>query len=247
MPRDQAPEGIVAFLFTDIEGSTRMWATHPNEMRISLARHDELLRVAIRQANGHVFKTIGDAFCAAFATPLDAVTAAVASQVALLGERWPDATAIRARMAVHVGAVESRDDDYFGLPLSRVARLLSTAHGGQVLLTDVAFDLCRDSLPSDVGLKPLGEHRLRDLGRPESIFQLTHPELPSDFPPLRSLESMPNNLPQQVTSFIGREKELATIKDLLNKTRLLTLTGSGGCGKTRLSFASRRRCAGCNT
>src|SRR5262249_13865437 len=143
---------------------------------------------------------------------------------------------LRVRMALHTGVAEERDGDYFGPPLNRVARLLSIAHGGQVLLSLAVSELARDNLPEGAALKALGECRLKDLGRPETVFQLLHPDLPSDFPPLRSLESMPNNLPSQVTSFVGREKEISEVKSLLGKTRLLTLTGSGGCGKTRLSL-----------
>jgi predicted ATPase/class 3 adenylate cyclase/Tfp pilus assembly protein PilF len=232
------PSGTVTFLFTDIEGSTKLWEQHPEAMRTALARHDALLRQAIEDNNGIVFKTVGDAFCAAFATAPDALAAALGSQAALHAEPWPDDLVLRVRMALHTGAVELRDNDYFGQPLNRVARLLSAGHGGQVLLSDVAHDLTRDTLPPSAGLKPLGEHRLRDLGRPESVFQLLHPDLPDTFLPLKSLDNpdLPNNLPQQVTSFIGREKEMAEVKTLLGKNRLLTLTGSGGCGKTRLGL-----------
>jgi predicted ATPase/class 3 adenylate cyclase len=230
------PAGTVTFLFTDIEGSTRLWEDHPEAMRAALAMHDALVRAAIERHNGVVFKTIGDAFCAAFQDAPDAVSAAVESQRALSKAAWPDHLALKVRMALHTGSVESRDNDYFGRPLNRVARLLSIGHGGQVLLPDVTEELCRDLLPEGVTLKRLGEHRLKDLGRPEIVFQLCHPEIQEEFPPLRSLESTPNNLPQQVTSFIGREKELAEIKQLLDKSRLVTLTGSGGCGKTRLGL-----------
>ena len=232
------PNGTVTFLFTDMEGSTRLWEEHPQAMRPALARHDALLRQAIEDNNGVVFKTIGDAFCTAFATAPDALKAALAAQCALHAEPWPDALSLRVRMALHTGAAELREGDYFGQPLNRVARLLGAGHGGQTLLSDVAHDLTRDTLPASVSLLSLGEHRLRDLGRPESVFQLLHPALPSEFPPLKSLDNpeLPNNLPVQVTSFIGREKEIEAVETLLSKTRLLTLTGSGGCGKTRLGL-----------
>ena len=232
------PSGTVTFLFTDIEGSTRLWEEHPQAMRTALARHDTLLRQAITSSAGVVFKTIGDAFCAAFATAPNALCAALAAQRALIAEPWPDSLVLRVRMALHTGDAELRDEDYFGQSLNRVARLLAAGHGGQTLLSDVAHDLTRDALPPRAECKPLGEHRLRDLGRPEPVFQLLHPDLPSVFPPLKSLDhpDLPNNLPRQVTSFIGREKEMAEIKALLGKTRLLTLTGSGGCGKTRLGL-----------
>ena len=195
-----------------------------------------MLRQAIEDNNGVVFKTVGDAFCAAFATAPQALAAALTAQSSLISEPW--LVALKVRMALHTGAVELRDNDYFGQPLNRVARLLATGHGAQVLLSDVTHDLTRDTLPPAVSLKSLGEHRLRDLGRPEHISQLLHPDLPADFPPLKSLDNpeLPNNLPPQVTSFIGREKEILEVKSLLGKTRLLTLSGSGGCGKTRLAL-----------
>jgi predicted ATPase/class 3 adenylate cyclase len=232
------PSGTVTFLFTDIEGSTRLWEEHPEAMRLALARHDELMRSAIDRHEGQVFKTIGDAFCAAFHTAPDALNAALATQLALATEAWPDGVMIKVRMALHTGAAEVRDHDYFGQPLNRVARLLSAGHGGQVLLSQTTYDLARDLLPAAASLQALGEHHLRDLNRPEQVFQLRHPDLPHEFPPLKSLDNpnLPNNLPRQLTSFIGREKEIGQIKSLLGKTSLLTLTGSGGCGKTRLAL-----------
>jgi len=232
------PSGTVTFLFTDIEGSTKLWEAHPEAMRLALARHDELLRQAIEGNNGIVFKTVGDAFCAAFATAPDALTSALAVQVALHTEPWPEELALRVRIALHTGAAELRDNDYFGQPLNRVARLLWAGHGGQVLLSLPTEELTRDTLLPSVTLQDLGQHRLRDLTRPEHVFQLLHPDLPDTFPPLRSLDNpdLPNNMPLQMTSFIGRDKEIAEVKSLLAKTRLLTLTGSGGCGKTRLAL-----------
>jgi predicted ATPase/class 3 adenylate cyclase len=232
------PEGTVTLLFTDIEGSTKLWEAHPVQMQAALARHDALLRHTIGATNGYIFKTIGDAFCAAFATATDALTATLSAQLMLLAEPWPQETPLRVRMALHTGAVESRDDDYFGPPLNRAARLLSIAYGGQCLLSQSAYELVRDFLPPACTLEALGEHRLKDLGRPESVFQLCHPGLPSEFLPLRSLDNpeLRHNLPQQVTSFVGREAQLTEVKSLLQKTRLLTLTGSGGCGKTRLAL-----------
>ena len=233
------PDGTVTFLFTDIEGSTRMWEAHPDQMRPALARHDTLLRGAINGNNGVVFKTMGDAFFAVFATATDALGAMLAAQIALHAEPWPDGARIRARMALHTGAAELRDQDYFGPPLNRAARLLTAGHGGQALVSMVTQELVRDTLPPDCLLHSLGEHRLRDLSRAETIFQLQHPALPALFPELRSLDvagAPNNNLPQQLTSFIGMEKAMSEVKSLLAKTRLLTLLGTGGCGKTRLSL-----------
>src|SRR5256886_13905966 len=147
------PSGTVTFLFTDIEGSTRLWATQHDAMRASLARHDAILRQSIEAHGGHVFKTVGDAFCAAFATATGAVEAAQAAQRALRAEHWPEQAAIRARMAVHTGAAEIRDGDYFGPPLNHVARLLVVGHGGQTLLSEITHDLCRDRLPAGTTLK----------------------------------------------------------------------------------------------
>ncbi len=234
----QPPTGTVTFLFTDIEGSTRLWENSPDAMRPALARHDQILRETIAANSGYVFKTVGDAFCAAFATAPEAGQAALAIQRSLSAEPWATASPLRVRMALHTGVAEERDGDYFGQPLNRVARLLSAGHGGQTLLSLAAQELTRDRLPSSAALRDLGLRRLKDLDRPEHVFQLLHPSLPADFPPLRSLDNpdLPNNLPQQVTSFIGRGKEVAEVKTLLEATRLLTLAGAGGAGKSRLSL-----------
>jgi len=180
------PAGTVTLLFTDIEGSTRLWETQQAAMRTALARHDALLRSAIRAHRGHVFKTVGDAFCAAFHTAPDAVAAALEAQRAIVAEPWPEGARLRVRMALHSGAAEARDGDYFGAPLNRVARLLAAAHGGQTLLSESTHDLARDHLPPLAAVKALGEHGLRDLARRESVFQLAHPDLPQAFPPLRT-------------------------------------------------------------
>src|SRR5579871_3380539 len=230
------PTGTVTFFFTDIQGSTRLWEQHPQAMRVALPRHDALLRETIEANRGIVFKTVGDAFCAAFATAPDALKAALAAQQRLLSEVWPEPATLRVRMALHTGVAELWDNDYFGQPLNRVARLLGAGHGGQILLSHVIQELLRDTLPPGASLQDMGEHALRGLGRPERIFQLLYPGLPSEFPPLKSLDYLPNNLPQQDTSFIGREQETAEVKALLEQSRLLTLTGSGGSGKSRLAL-----------
>lgn len=230
------PAGTVTFLFTDIEGSTRLWEEHPEAMRLALARHDALLREVIARHHGHVFKTLGDAFCVAFYTPAEALDAALDAQHSLILESWPAETPLRVRMALYTGEAQNREGDYFGQPLNRATRLLSASHGGQVLLSHTTQALIGDNLPDSVSLRDLGQHRLKDLVHPEQIYQLRHPTLPDNFPPIKSLSTHPNNLPQQLTSFIGREKELAEIKEQLTTTRLLSLTGSGGSGKTRLSL-----------
>ncbi|HEX3136032.1 MAG TPA: adenylate/guanylate cyclase domain-containing protein, partial [Casimicrobiaceae bacterium] len=180
------PTGTVTFLFTDIEGSTRLWESQQAAMQAALPRHDALVRQCITSHGGHVFKTGGDAFCAAFHTAPDALAAALESQRAIHAERWPEAAKLRVRMAIHTGAAEFRDGDYFGAPLNRAARLLAAGHGGQTLLSESTHDLCRDHLPPLVTAKALGEHGLKDLARREAVFQLCHPDLPQSFPPLKT-------------------------------------------------------------
>ncbi|MSP12497.1 MAG: adenylate/guanylate cyclase domain-containing protein, partial [Chloroflexi bacterium] len=232
------PSGTVTFLFSDVEGSTKLWQAHPEAMKTALARHDTLLRATIESRDGYVFKTVGDEFCAAFPTALAALAAALAIQRALHAEDWlgGGTPPLRVRMGLHTGAADVRDGDYFGATLSRVARLMAAGHGGQTLLSHATQVLVQDDLPHGVTLRDLGARRLRDLVRPEQIFQLVAPDLPAEFPPLRTLDAFPHNLPVQLTSFIGREKEMADIKRLLPSTHLLTLTGVGGTGKTRLSL-----------
>jgi len=230
------PTGTVTFLFTDIEGSSRLWENHGEAMAVALARHDALLRDDFESRGGNIFKTIGDAFCVAFPVAVNALEAAIAAQRHLRDEPWRDLEGIKVRMGIHTGSAESRDSDYFGPVLNRVSRLLAAAHGGQILLTLATEELVRDHLPEGLSLLDFGERRLRDLNRPEHVYQALAPDLPSDFPPLRSLEIFPNNLPVQLTSFIGREKEMNEVKRLLGTTHLLTLTGTGGTGKTRLSM-----------
>jgi predicted ATPase/class 3 adenylate cyclase len=238
VPTAILPRGTVTFLFTAIEGSTQLWTHQPQQMGAAVARHETLLRVAITSAGGVVFKTAGDAVYAAFASALDAVSAAVAGQRALSAEAWGLSGPLRVRMALHSGAVEARGGDYFGLPLSRVARLLRAGHGGQILLSLASEELVREQLPPDVTLRDLGGHRLKDLSLPEQIFQLSATGLPADFPPLHSLSAHRTNLPVQPTALIGREREIADVVVLLRRAdvRLVTLTGPGGTGKTRLGL-----------
>jgi predicted ATPase/class 3 adenylate cyclase len=235
----ELPTGTVTFLFTDIEGSTKLWEHAPETMEAALKRHDALLRNAIESRGGRVFKTIGDAFCAAFASAHDALAAALAGQRTLNTETWDEALgAVRVRMGLHTGVVEAREDDYFGPAVNRVARLEAAGHGGQILLSLATQELVRDALPSGVRLLDLGEHRLKDLFRPEHIFQVAAPDLPADFPPLRTLDVLLTNLPAQPTPFIGRDRELAAVLGLLRRedVRLVSLTGAGGTGKTRLAL-----------
>lgn len=236
------PTGTVTFLFTDIEGSTKLWQQFPDAMPYALARHHELLTQCIERHDGYVFQIIGDAFCAAFATAADGLDAALDAQRALLQEAWGETGAIRVRMSLHTGAVEVRPGEFksgeyaSGYTLSRAARLLSAGHGGQILLSAPTMELVREHLPSGVSLRELGAHRLKDLVLPQQIFQTLTPDLPQDFPALKTLDVLSHNLPIQPTSFIGREQELKDIRRLLGKTHLLTLIGAGGSGKTRLAL-----------
>lgn len=234
------PTGTVTFLLTDIASSTQAWETDREAMARAVARHYEILDAAVRAHRGvrPVEQGEGDSVVAAFARASDALRASVAAQLALLAEPWPVGVAPLVRMAVHTGEVALRDEgNYFGPAIIRCARLRAVVHGGQIVCSRATADLAADDLPAEVGLLDLGSHRLKDLGRPEQVFEVTHPRLPGGFPPLRSLDVVPNNLPVQLTSFVGREEELGEIRRLLDVHRLVTLTGSGGCGKTRLAAA----------
>jgi len=199
----------------------------------ALRRHDALMRTAIEANGGYVFKTIGDAFCAAFARPEEALAAACDVQRALAAEDFSAVDDLRVRMALHMGTADERDGDYFGPTLNRVARLLAIGHGGQVLVSGTIVDQLETELPAGLGLRDLGAHRLKDLARPERVYQLIAPGLPHTFPILRSLDQLPNNLPRQLTSFVGRDDEVAFIKSLIAESPLVTLVGTGGAGKTR--------------
>ncbi len=232
------PSGTVTFLFSDIEGGTQLWEEQPEAMSAALARHDALMQQAIEASGGFVFKTVGDAFHAVFEQPNAALAAAIAAQAALHSEAWTlaDGKKMRVRMALHTGNAELRGGDYFGSALSRAARLLAAGHGGQTLLSEAASALVAGSLPEGARLRSLGRHRFKDLAQAQEVSDLLTPNLPSVFPALRSLEPFPNNLPAQLTSFIGRETEMAAARRLLAGSRLLTLTGMGGSGKTRLAL-----------
>ena len=225
----------VVILFTDIEGSTKLWESHPEEMATALMRHDTIVRHAIESHKGRVFKTVGDAFCATFDSVRTAMAACIAAQVGLESQEWDVDVAIHVRMAIHAGEAEERGNDFFGNTVNKVARLLSTGFGGQILVSGVAVHLL-DTTPDQSNLISLGKHRLKDLHEPEEIFQVQHPQLRRDFPPLKSIHGENTNLPVQLTSFIGREQELARVKSNLREGRLSTLTGPGGCGKSRLSI-----------
>ena len=227
-----------SFLFTDIESSTRLWEEHPTTMPDALARHDRVLGAAISGNRGRIVKTTGDGMIAVFDDAADALRAALDGQNALNSESWAATGPLRARMAVHIGEAESRDDDFFGPTMNRASRIMAAGHGGQVLLSGAAAEALDGRLPGGVTLADLGKHRLKDLTLPEHLFQVLADETSSSFPALRTLDSRPHNLPMQATEFLGREEERTAIKAMLTApgTRLLTLAGPGGIGKTRLSL-----------
>jgi predicted ATPase/class 3 adenylate cyclase len=236
----ELPSGTVTFLFTDIEGSTKLAQEYPDAMPALLARHHEILNQVIHTHNGHVFQRVGDSFAAAFHSPSDALHAALDGQRKLHSEAWAPAP-IKVRMGLHTAASQLNDasaptvySGYANLALAQ--RIMSAGHGGQILLSAATRELVRDTLPTDSELIDLGEKRLKDLSHPELLYQLNALGLPSSFPPLKTLDSFLNNLPIQLTSFVGREHEIAEVKQELNEHRLVTLTGSGGTGKTRLSL-----------
>lgn len=229
LDRDDLPDGTVTFLLTDIQGSTRMWEHDPEAMSETLAHHDRLVAGAVERHGGTLIKTRGegDSTFSVFRRAGDSLAAVVDAQLAL-------SSVVPVRMAVHTGEAVRRGGDYFGPVVNRAARLREVAHGGQVLVSQATASLVRETLAPEVTLRGLGRHSLRDLAEPEEVFQVCHSDLGDDFPALRSLDTLPSNLPVQVTSFVGRERELEEVGRLLAETRLLTVVGAGGSGKTRL-------------
>jgi len=231
-----ADSTILTFLFTDIEGSTSKWEEQPELMAQAVACHDALLRDTVEAYRGRIVKTTGDGIYAAFASPADCLAAVIDVQLALLDPAVTAGFTLSIRCGMHTGAVQARDNDYFGSTINRTARIMGAAHGGQVLVSKAVVDLLQDCLPAGVSLKELGNVHLKGLATPETVFQIVHPKLYQNFPPLRELEATPNNLPQQLTTFIGRDRERQEIEGYLATTRLLTLLGMGGLGKTRLAL-----------
>ncbi len=240
-PRDVDPyigSPMPTFLFTDIEASTRLWEEHPSEMAAALARHDSILTQIVGEAGGSVVKTTGDGIVAVFESVSDGLEASIRAQTSLSSEPWGPTGPLRVRMGIHSGETETRDGDYFGQVMNRTARIMAAGHGGQILVSAAVARLADAGLPDGAGLIDLGAHRLKDLTLPEHLYQLAHPDLESTFPAPNTLDTRPHNLPQQGTEFLGRESELAAIQLMLEapSTRLLTITGPGGAGKTRLSL-----------
>jgi len=240
------PSGTVTFLFTDIEGSTKLAQEHPDAMPSLLARHNEILNQAIEAHNGFVFQIVGDAFCASFHNASDALHAALDAQRLLYSEVWSPAP-IKVRMGIHTGTAQlesdSKETRYSGYAtLALTQRIAAAGHGGQILLSQAAHDLTKDKLPTQAQLVDMGEQRLKDVLRTGHLYQLTVPDLPSEFPSLKTAALFSHNLPAQLTSFIGREKEIDEIRKLVDAHRIVTLTGSGGAGKSRLSLQVGREC-----
>lgn len=230
-------QGLLTFAFTDLVGSTRLWERVPEAARQALARHYEIIQGAVASNHGTIFKTVGDACCCVFHSPIDAVSAAIAIQHALESEPWPQSTGpLRVRIGIHSGQAIVEAGDYFGPTLNRVARLMSAAHGGQILVSADTAQAVRESAQGQFAIADLGAHRLRDLGEPQHIYQISAAGLPQTFPPPASLDAHPNNLPSQLSTFIGRRDELDRLRALLSTNRLVTICGLGGVGKTRLAL-----------
>ena len=232
----ELPSGTVTFLFSDVEGSTHLLGQHGAAMGLALARHHELFEQIVDRHGGAIFETVGDAVYAAFGNAGEAAAAALDAQRALASEDWGAIGRMAVRIAIHSGTVERRGDHYFGPALFRVARLQALGYGEQTLLSGVTAGLTADALPAGASLRDLGTHRLKDLGEPEHVYQLDHPELRNQFPALKSLDAHPHNLPVQLSSFVGREAEVAELGQLLGRERAITLLGPGGIGKTRLAL-----------
>ncbi len=235
------PIGTVALLFTDIEASTRLWQEQPDAMRAALARHDDLLHRSIADHHGLLVKSTGDGALAAFGTATDAIGAAIAAQRAIDTEPWPLPEPLRVRMGIHVGPAEQRDGDYYGAAVNLAARLMSVAHGGQIVVSLATEEMAVGQLPSEVELLDLGQHSLRDVIRPERVFQVVHPQLPRQFPRLRSQNPTRGNLVAPSSTFVGRERDVVAITELLRECPVVTLVGVGGVGKTRLALEVARR------
>ena len=232
----ELPTGTVTFLFTDIEGSTRLLQEFGDRCAAILVDHAAIIRRAIAEGGGVEVNTEGDSFFVAFASPAGAVLSAVTAQRSLAAADWPEGAVVRVRMGLHTGEGVLGGDDYIGIDVNRAARVAAAAHGGQILISEAACGLVQHALPEGVSVRDLGPHRLKDIAHPENLHDLVIDGLSSDFPPPRTLDARPNNIPPQLTSFVGREAEIDEVRSHLEHTRLLTLTGAGGTGKTRLSL-----------
>jgi predicted ATPase/class 3 adenylate cyclase len=225
----------MSFLFTDLEGSTKLWNAYRDQMRQALDRHDELIATSVQKFQGRVFKYTGDGLCADFSSTISAVVAAATAQQALAAADWESVPSLKSRMAVHVGEAERRGEDWTGPALNRTARLMGIGHGGQILLSGAAHELVADEIAAELGFVDLGLHRLRDLARAEHVWQVVGPGLERSFPALKSFDGRRGRLPPQTTSFVGRTAEIRDLVDSLSENRLVTLIGPGGVGKSRLA------------
>ena len=232
----ELPTGTVTFLFTDLEGSTRLWEEHPDAMRDALARHDEILRGAVEKRDGYVVKTTGDGLHAAFATAPDAVGRGGRRAARAAREEWTLPEPLKVRMGLHTGVAEVRDGDYYGTAVNRAARVAAAAHGGQIVVSQRPPTSCATSSRRARARRPRRAPSARSRPTRAHRARSTHPELPSDFPPLRSLDAFPGNLPVQRTAFVGRADDLSDVLEALDDSPVVTLTGVGGVGKTRLAL-----------
>ncbi|MGH2554973.1 MAG: adenylate/guanylate cyclase domain-containing protein, partial [Actinomycetota bacterium] len=232
----ELPTGTVTFLFTDIEGSTRLLQELGDRYAAARDEQAAIIRGACGECGGVEVSTQGDSFFLVFRSPVRAVEAAVAAQRALAAHDWSPGPPVRVRMGLHTGEGITGGDDYVGMDVNRAARIAAAAHGGQVIISEATRGLVERALPDGVALRDLGPHRLKDIEYPEHLQDIVIEGLPADFPPPRTLDARPNNLPAQLTSFVGREEQIAQVRVLLGTTRLLTLTGAGGTGKTRLAL-----------
>jgi class 3 adenylate cyclase/tetratricopeptide (TPR) repeat protein len=240
----ELPSGTLTFLFTDVERSTGLWEKHPEAMRSALMRHDEILRSTVERHQGLVVKSTGDGVYAVFASAHPALDTCIDAQRALARERWPESTGpLRVRMGVHTGEAESRDGDYYGSTLNRASRLMAVGHGGQVLVSETVERLVSGALPADATLIDLGVHRLRDLADAMRVFQVAHPDIPRDFAPLRSLESVPGNLLEVAAEWplAGRAEELRIVLAAIDRGRGIVIAGEAGVGKSRLAAEALAR------
>ncbi len=244
MHKQNLPSGFVTILFTDIEGSTKLWDRHQELFRGALETHNRLMRKAIKLHCGNEVKTIGDSFMVAFSEPLHAANCALEMQRLIEEELFPDVGKMRVRIGIHSGELIPQNGDYFGPPVNHAARIEATAHGGQIILSQETAEAVAERLPSNAYMKSVGLHRLKDLGSPIQLFRLSASDLPDrDYLPLRTLNLYPNNLPSELTSFVGREKEVEEVVKLLKGNFLVNINGKSGMGKSRLALQVAAECA----